>query len=41
MVDKRFGQETSVNSGGTTGTSGSDHKPIPEEEGGKLDDRGR
>ncbi|RMJ23591.1 hypothetical protein PHISP_05546 [Aspergillus sp. HF37] len=39
MVDKRFGQETSVREG--TNTSGSDHKPIPEEEGGKLDDRGR
>lgn len=41
MVDKKFPQETGVRTGREAGTTGSDHKPIPEEEGGTRDDRGR
>ncbi|PLN84435.1 hypothetical protein BDW42DRAFT_162512 [Aspergillus taichungensis] len=41
MVDKKFPQETSVKTGREAGATGSDRKPIPEDEGGTRDDRGR
>lgn len=41
MVDKRFDQETSVKTGPEAAPTGSDKKPIPEDEGGIRDDRGR
>lgn len=41
MVDKKFPQETGVRTGREAGATGSDDKPIPEEEGGTRDDRGR
>lgn len=41
MVDKRFGQETGVRAGRGAVPTGSDNRPIPEEEGGTRDDRGR
>ncbi|KAL3258021.1 hypothetical protein ABHI18_006379 [Aspergillus niger] len=39
MVDRKF--ETGIRTGREAGASGSDRKPIPEEEGGIRDDRGR
>lgn len=41
MVDKKFPQPTDVRTGREAGATGSDHKPIPEDEGGIRDDRGR
>ncbi|RJE20733.1 hypothetical protein PHISCL_06928 [Aspergillus sclerotialis] len=41
MVDKRFNQETGVRAGRGAVPTGSDNRPIPEEEGGSRDDRGR
>jgi hypothetical protein len=40
MVDKKFG-DTGIQTGREAGASSSDRKPIPEREGGSLDDRGR
>ncbi|RHZ66375.1 uncharacterized protein CDV56_109201 [Aspergillus thermomutatus] len=40
MVDKKFG-ETGIKTGREAGASSSDRKPIPEDEGGSRDDRGR
>jgi len=41
FVDKKFPQETGVRTGREAGPTGSDKKPIPEDEGGSRDDRGR
>lgn len=41
FVDKKFPQETGVKTGRGAGPTGSDNKPIPEDEGGSRDDRGR
>lgn len=41
MVDKRFNEPTGVRTGREATAAGSDKKPIPEEEGGTRDDRGR
>ncbi|ODM23864.1 hypothetical protein SI65_01454 [Aspergillus cristatus] len=41
FVDKKFPQETGVRTGRVAGPTGSDKKPIPEDEGGSRDDRGR
>lgn len=41
MVDKKFSQPTGVKTGREAGATGSDRKPIPEDEGGIRDDRGR
>lgn len=41
LVDKKFSQPTGVKAGPGATASGSDHRPIPEEEGGTRDDRGR
>lgn len=41
FVDKKFPQETGVKTGREAGPTGSDNKPIPEDEGGSRDDRGR
>lgn len=41
MVDQRFSQPTSVNYGPGSTASGSDHRIIPEDEGGVRDDRNR
>lgn len=41
MVDKKFGQLTGIKTGREAGASSSDRKPIPEDEGGSRDDRGR
>jgi hypothetical protein len=40
MVDKKF-EETGIKTGREAGASSSDRKPIPEDEGGSRDDRGR
>ncbi|RHZ55288.1 hypothetical protein CDV55_101288 [Aspergillus turcosus] len=40
MVDKKFG-DTGIQTGREAGASSSDRKPIPENEGGSRDDRGR
>lgn len=40
FVDKKF-PETRVKTGREAGSTGSDRKPIPEDEGGSRDDRGR
>ncbi|GFF32909.1 hypothetical protein IFM58399_03361 [Aspergillus lentulus] len=40
MVDKKFG-DTGIKTGREAGASSSDRKPIPEDEGGSRDDRGR
>ncbi|KAI9931836.1 hypothetical protein ASPWEDRAFT_180879 [Aspergillus wentii DTO 134E9] len=41
MVDKKFSQPTGVATGPGAVPTGSDRKPIREEEGGVRDDRGR
>lgn len=41
FADKKFPQETGVKTGREAGPTGSDNKPIPEDEGGSRDDRGR
>ncbi|PLB46753.1 hypothetical protein P170DRAFT_511437 [Aspergillus steynii IBT 23096] len=41
MVDKKFEQRTDVKTGRAAGATGSNRKPIPEDEGGTRDDRGR
>ena len=41
FADKKFPQETGVKTGREAGPTGSDSKPIPEDEGGIRDDRGR
>ena len=41
MVKKRFAEETSVKTGPGAVATTSDRKPIPEEEGGSRDARGR
>ena len=41
MVDRRFPQPTSVKYGPGSTASGSDHRVIPEDEGGVRDDRNR
>lgn len=41
MVDQRFSEPTSVKYGPGSTASGSDHRKIPEDEGGTRDDRGR
>lgn len=41
MVDQRFSQPTSVKYGPGSTASGSDHRIIPEDEGGVRDDRNR
>lgn len=41
MADKKFPQETGVSYGRDSVPTGSNSKPIPEEEGGVRDDRGR
>lgn len=41
MANRRFGEPTSVDTGRETGATGSDKKPIPEDQGGVRDDRGR
>ena len=41
MVDKKFPQETGVKTGPGAVPTGSDRRPIPEDEGGVRDDRGR
>ncbi|OJJ56680.1 hypothetical protein ASPSYDRAFT_156233 [Aspergillus sydowii CBS 593.65] len=42
MAERKFPQEADVRYGGRdTGPTGSDRKPIPEDEGGMRDDRGR
>ena len=41
MVDRRFPQPTSVKYGPGSTASGSDHRVIPEDEGGVRDDRDR
>ncbi|OJJ86401.1 uncharacterized protein ASPGLDRAFT_23602 [Aspergillus glaucus CBS 516.65] len=41
FVDKKFPQETGVKTGRGAVPTGSDNKPIPEDEGGSRDDRGR
>ncbi|EKV07549.1 hypothetical protein PDIG_63870 [Penicillium digitatum PHI26] len=41
MVDQRFSQPTSVKYGPGSTASGSDHRVIPDEEGGVRDDRNR
>ncbi|CAL5867611.1 uncharacterized protein PFLUO_LOCUS1830 [Penicillium psychrofluorescens] len=41
MVDKKFPQATTVKYGPGSTASGSDHRPVPEDEGGTRDDRGR
>ncbi|KEY77157.1 hypothetical protein BA78_7591 [Aspergillus fumigatus] len=40
MVDRKFG-DTGIKIGREAGASSSDRKPIPEDEGGSRDDRGR
>jgi hypothetical protein len=40
MVEKKFG-DTGIKTGREAGASSSDRKPIPEDEGGSRDDRGR
>ncbi|KAF7719878.1 Uncharacterized protein PECH_000942 [Penicillium ucsense] len=41
MVDQRFAQSGGVKYGPGSTASGSDHRKIPEDEGGTRDDRGR
>ncbi|KAL5359614.1 hypothetical protein BJX96DRAFT_174501 [Aspergillus floccosus] len=41
MADKRFPQATGIRTGREAGATGSGRKPIPEDEGGMRDDRGR
>ncbi|KAI9045681.1 uncharacterized protein KD926_006982 [Aspergillus affinis] len=41
MVDKKFAESTGVKTGRAAGATGSNRKPIPEDEGGTRDDRGR
>jgi len=41
FADRKFPQETGVRTGREAGPTGSDKKPIPEDEGGSRDDRGR
>ncbi|KAJ5163417.1 uncharacterized protein N7500_005247 [Penicillium coprophilum] len=41
MVDQRFSQPTGVKYGPGSTASGSDHRVIPEDEGGTRDDRNR
>ncbi|CDM33760.1 hypothetical protein DTO013E5_1523 [Penicillium roqueforti] len=41
MVERRFPQPTSVKYGPGSAASGSDHRVIPEDEGGVRDDRNR
>ncbi|KAF3394579.1 hypothetical protein F1880_005138 [Penicillium rolfsii] len=41
MVDQRFPQSGGVKYGPGSTASGSDHRKIPEDEGGTRDDRGR
>jgi hypothetical protein len=41
MVDQRFPQSGGVKYGTGSTASGSDHRKIPEDEGGTRDDRGR
>ncbi|KAJ5499941.1 hypothetical protein N7453_008992 [Penicillium expansum] len=41
MVDRRFSQPTSVKYGPGSTASASDHRVIPDEEGGVRDDRNR
>lgn len=41
MVDQRFSQSTGVKYGPGSTASGSDHRVIPEDEGGTRDDRDR
>lgn len=41
MVDQRFSQPTGVKFGPGSTASGSDHRVIPEDEGGTRDDRNR
>lgn len=41
MVDQRFSEPTTVKYGPGSTASGSDHRKVPEDEGGTRDDRGR
>ncbi|KAJ5084639.1 hypothetical protein NUU61_009218 [Penicillium alfredii] len=41
MVDQRFAQPTGVKYGPGSTASGSEHRKVPEDEGGTRDDRGR
>ncbi|KAJ5625878.1 hypothetical protein N7510_002187 [Penicillium lagena] len=41
MVNQRFPQATTVKYGPGSTASGSDHRKVPEDEGGTRDDRGR
>ncbi|KAJ6119454.1 hypothetical protein N7523_003734 [Penicillium sp. IBT 18751x] len=41
MVEKKFEEPTSVKYGPGSTASGSDHRKVPEDEGGTRDDRGR
>lgn len=41
LVDKKFPQPSGIKAGPGATASGSDHRPIPENEGGTRDDRGR
>lgn len=41
MVDKKFPESTGVRTGRAAGATGSNRMPIPEDEGGIRDDRGR
>lgn len=41
MVDQRFSESTSLKYGPGSTASNSDHRKIPEDEGGTRDDRGR
>lgn len=41
MVDKKFSESTGVKYGPGSTASGSDHRKVPEDEGGTRDDRGR
>lgn len=41
MVEKKFGESADVKYGPGSTASGSDHRKIPEDEGGIRDDRGR
>lgn len=41
MVDKKFDESTGIKTGRAAGATGSNRKPIPEDEGGTRDDRGR
>lgn len=41
MVDQRFSEPTTVKYGPGSSASGSEHRKVPEDEGGTRDDRGR